>query len=67
VPAGTVSRGGSFRASGSDRELVVTGSGCTWAGSATTTVPIEHWTGNDMVMLMQQRGLIPAMAGAPVG
>jgi predicted ester cyclase len=29
--------------------------------------PIEHWTGNDMVMLMQQLGLMPAMAGAPVG
>jgi predicted ester cyclase len=29
--------------------------------------PIEHWTGNDMIMLMQQLGLMPAMAGAAAG
>jgi predicted ester cyclase len=27
--------------------------------------PIEHWTGNDMIVMMQQLGLMPAMA-APV-
>jgi predicted ester cyclase len=29
--------------------------------------PIEHWTGNDMIMLMQQLGLVPDMAAAPAG
>jgi predicted ester cyclase len=29
--------------------------------------PIEHWTGNDMIVLMQQLGLVPDMAGAPAG
>jgi predicted ester cyclase len=27
--------------------------------------PIEHWDGNDMLLLMQQLGLVPEMAGAP--
>jgi predicted ester cyclase len=27
--------------------------------------PIEHWTGNDMISLMQQLGLVPEMAAAP--
>jgi predicted ester cyclase len=26
--------------------------------------PLEHWTGNDMMALMQQLGLVPEMAGA---
>jgi predicted ester cyclase len=27
--------------------------------------PIEHWTGNDMISLLQQLGIVPEMAGAP--
>lgn len=27
--------------------------------------PVEHWTGNDMSLLMQQLGLMPDMSGAP--
>jgi predicted ester cyclase len=29
--------------------------------------PLEHWTGNDIIMLMQQLGLVPDMAAAPAG
>jgi predicted ester cyclase len=27
--------------------------------------PIEHWDGNDMLLLMQRLGLVPEMSGAP--
>jgi predicted ester cyclase len=29
--------------------------------------PIEHWTGDEMLILMQQLGLAPDMAGMPTG
>ena len=27
--------------------------------------PIEHWTGNDLLVMMQQLGLVPQMGAAP--
>jgi predicted ester cyclase len=27
--------------------------------------PIEHWTGNDMVILLQQLGVVPSLAPVP--
>jgi predicted ester cyclase len=29
--------------------------------------PVEHWTGNDMLAMLQQLGIVPDLAAAPAG